>query len=275
MPPLHPRGHPAPLPSLLFFLKPAGPGRFLFLPAPFSTCFFLQGGEGDVKAHTRAWSDGSPSGGMWAGIATDAPGCVCADDGVFGGLYENAYESLGDWEKTRELHYIKLASATSIDSQHPPLECDSRLFPIQWERTLSPCHLSSIKPKATAAKDEHGAERASKGHREHGEAAPVSRPPISSAEGPLDVLEQRVLFTALLTFGSDLAVVLSLFALGNWEVARDALPLSIIPSPRRAILELNVYILFIPTLKSKPDASEEKKTKDKCTVKGEELQVTD
>lgn len=33
-------------------------------------------------------------------------------------------------------------------------------------------------------------------------------------------------------------------------------------------LELNVHILFIHALKSKPNASKEEKMKEKCTVKG-------
>jgi len=93
---------------------------------------------------------------------------------------------------------------------------------------------------------------------------------------PLDVLGRRVAFRARLTFGCDLAPGVLSTPL-HWETARHRgtrCPLSCSPSTLRAKRFAAKRLYFIHP-RSKIQALEEKKMKEKRRVKGEGKQGTD
>lgn len=107
--------------------------------------------------------------------------------------------------------------------------------------------------------------------------------PISTNESPLDmlgwrvtVLGQRIMFYSIAGLMLSLLFCIGIFPGTLWYQPRDMSPPSrILQHREQNVLELIVHILFIHAPKSKPNASKEKKMKEKRTVKGGERRVID
>lgn len=84
--------------------------------------------------------------------------------------------------------------------------------PKPWRQKTSPLRKEAKRATGSMGKQLPGQGRTAllQPREAAGESRAAVTTPISSAEGLLDVLERRITFTASLTFGRDLALVLSL-----------------------------------------------------------------